>query len=149
VKTYYSYGRVARWLWILASSIAFAFFCIAPATAESYEDGLAARQRGDYATAFEIWRRLAERGDPGAENGLGVLYCNGEGVPKDDAEALKWFQLSAAQHYAKAEFNLGLQYEEGRGVDRDYARAMKYYSLAADQGLGSVLIKGIPDWSGL
>jgi TPR repeat protein len=29
-------------------------------------------------------------------NGLGVIYNSGNGVPKDHAEARKWFEKSAA-----------------------------------------------------
>jgi hypothetical protein len=34
-----------------------------PANAGPFEDGLAAYQRDDYATALKFWRPLAEQGD--------------------------------------------------------------------------------------
>ena len=34
-----------------------------PANAGPYEDGVAAYNRGDYATALKIWRPFAEKGD--------------------------------------------------------------------------------------
>ncbi len=37
---------------------------------------------------------------------LGMIYYNGEGVPRDDAEALKWFREAAEQGHAEAQFNL-------------------------------------------
>ena len=52
------------------------------------EEGRAAARRGDFATALERWRPLAERGDAAAQNRLGVAYELGDGVPKDDAAAV-------------------------------------------------------------
>ena len=62
----------------------------APAAAGPYEDGLAAYQKGDYATALGLWRRLADQGMAEAQYNLGIMHENGEGVPQDDAEAVKW-----------------------------------------------------------
>ena len=42
-----------------------------PANAGPFEDGRAAYQRGDYATAFKLWRPLAEQGDSEAQFALG------------------------------------------------------------------------------
>jgi hypothetical protein len=36
------------------------------------------------------------------------MYDNGEGVPQDDAEAVRWYRLAAAQGLARGQFNLGL-----------------------------------------
>jgi uncharacterized protein len=55
-------------------------------------------------------------------------------VPQDDAEALKWLRLAAAQGEAEAQHNLGNLYAEGRGVPQDYAEASKWFQLAAAQG---------------
>ena len=58
----------------------------------------------------EATRKAAEQGDGRAQNMLGVMYGSGDGVPKDDAEALKWFRKAAEQGHATAQFNLGLRY---------------------------------------
>ena len=73
----------------------------APARA-GYEEGLSAYNRGDYAAALREWRPLAERGDAWAQYGLGVMYDNGEGVPRDYAEAATWFRRAADQGHADA-----------------------------------------------
>jgi S1-C subfamily serine protease len=65
---------------------------------------------------------------------LGVMYDTGDGVPKDDAEAVKWFRLAAEQGHAGAQANLGRMYRFGMGVPKDDAEAAKWYRLAADQG---------------
>ncbi|MFP6777946.1 MAG: hypothetical protein VCB06_06185 [Alphaproteobacteria bacterium] len=54
-----------------------------------FDDGLAAAQRGDYATALEEWRPLADQGHARAQFNLGVMYDNGYGVPENDAESAK------------------------------------------------------------
>ena len=104
------------------------------ADAGPFEDGQAAYDRHDYARALQDWRPLADHGDAKAQNGLGVIYGNGQGVPQDYTEAVKWFRLAADQGYANAQASLGYAYANGQGVSRDYAEAAKWLRLAADQG---------------
>ena len=66
------------------------------------EDGLEAAESGDYATALKLLRPLAEQGHAEAQYNLGVMYRNGQGVPHDDAEAVKWYRLAAEQGYASS-----------------------------------------------
>ncbi len=54
---------------------------------------------------------------------LGVLYAHGRGVPQDNAEALRWYRLAAAQGLADAQFFLGFMYAEGLGVPQDDVQA--------------------------
>jgi TPR repeat protein len=105
----------------------------APAWAD-YQDGLRAYQHGDYAAAYREWLPLAEQGDAAAQASLGGLYVNGQGVTKDDTEALKWLRLAAEQGNAIAQNNLGFMYGNGRGVPRDDAQAVEWYRRSADQG---------------
>ena len=69
-----------------------------------------------------------------AQYNLGVMYANGDGVPQDYAEAVKWYRLAAEQGHAKAQNNLGVRYYNGKGVLQDYARAHMWFILAAAQG---------------
>ena len=62
------------------------------------------------------------------------MYRNGQGVPQDYAEAVKWWRLAADQGIAQAQGNLGVMYRRGQGVPQDYKEAVKWYRLAADQG---------------
>jgi TPR repeat protein len=39
-----------------------------------------------------------------------VRAGDGQGVPQDYAEALKWFRIAAKQGEAKGQFNLGVAY---------------------------------------
>ena len=62
------------------------------------------------------------------------MYENGEGVPQDYAEAVKWYRRAAEQGYAVAQNNLGSMYYNGTGVPQDYAEAVKWYRRAVEQG---------------
>ncbi len=101
------------------------------AAAGPYGEGVAAYERGDYATALRLMRPLAEQGDAAAQSNLGVMYDTGQGVPQDDAEAVKWFRLAAEQGDATAQYNLGVMYGKGQGVPQDYVQAYMWFDLAA------------------
>ena len=105
----------------------------APAWA-GFDEGVAAYNRGDFATAIREWRPLAEQGHASAQFNLGLMYGEGEGVPQDDAEAVKWYRKAAEQGLAEAQFNLGLMYYNGQGGPQDYAQALQWYRKAAEQG---------------
>ena len=78
-----------------------------------FDEGVAAYNRGDYATAFEEMLPIAEQGDANAQFNLGFMYDNGEGVPQDYAEAVRWYRLAAEQGNAFAQVNLGVMYANG------------------------------------
>ena len=65
---------------------------------------------------FEKMKARAEKGDAEAQFFLGSVYQTGNGVPKDEVEAVKWYRKAADQGNASAQANLGACYEEGRGV---------------------------------
>ncbi len=109
-------------------------FATAPAFAD-FDKGFDAYEKGDYETAFAEFHLLAEQGDEIAQYNLGLMYKNGEGVPRDYRQALKWFRLSAEQGYAEAQHSLGVMYSNGDGVPQDdYKQAVKFYRLSAEQG---------------
>ena len=88
-------------------------------------------------------RLKAEQGDAYAQYNLGVaqynlgvMYGDGEGVPQDYKEAVRWLRLAAEQGDSDAQNNLGLMYEEGEGVPQDYSQAHIWYNLAASDLIG-------------
>ena len=99
-----------------------------------YQDGLDAYEKGDYKTAFNEWQPLAEQGDSEAQYKLGYLYDFGEGVLKDDKEAVKWYTKAAEQGLSKSQYNLSLMYYEGEGIEQDQIEAVKWLTKAAEQG---------------
>ena len=119
--------------WMVACGLAVCLLA-QPVAAGQLEDGWAAHERGDYATALQLWRPLAEQGVAGAQFNLGVIYDKGQGVPQDYAEAVKWYRKAADQGYADAQTNLGVMYDNGQGMPLDDAEAAKWYRKAAEQG---------------
>jgi TPR repeat protein len=103
--------------------------------AGDFEDGMAALERKDFATAFSKFRSAAQQGNAAAQTNLGVMYDRGEGVAQDYTAAVHWYRLAAKQGIAIAQYNLGLNYENGRGVTQDYKEAARFYRLAAESGL--------------
>ncbi len=99
-----------------------------------FDEGVAAYERGDYATALKEWKPLAERGDIRAQSSLGEMYLMGTGVPQDYETAIKWYKLAAERGDALAQINLGLMYALGQGTLQDYTRTHMWWNIAASQG---------------
>lgn len=112
-----------------------------PAVAQDFDKGLVAYQRGDYATAIQEWRPLAEQGSPAAQYRLGVMYANGVLVERNYKTAREWYQKAARQGDARAAYELGLMYEIGRGVVEDRHQAAYWYEQGALRGHGPSLEK--------
>jgi TPR repeat protein len=105
------------------------------AVAEPLEDGPAVYNRQGYITAVRFWQPLlAEQGDANAQYNLGLRYDFGQGVPKNDALAVKWYRLAAEQGDADAQTNLGAMYANGEGVPKDDVLAYMWSNLAAAGG---------------
>ena len=115
-------------------ALVFLFVCLVVPAWADYQAGMDANNRGDYATALREWRPLAEQGHAVAQYSLGLLYANGQGVPKDDVQARQWYEKAAAQGRADAQVNLGILYDYGRGVPQDFKKAVYWYRLSANQG---------------
>ena len=92
-----------------------------------------------------VWRKMTPRRCAGTGwppirgSPIGWMYDNGEGVPEDDAEAVRWYRLAA--DVADAQHNLGWMYANGEGVAEDDAEAVRWYRLAADQGLADAQVR--------
>ena len=95
-------------------------------TYADFNDGWVASEEGDYKTAFNEWKPLADQGDADAQHSLGWMYGNGRGVLKDYKQAVKWYQKAADQGGADAQHNLGVMYAYGKGVLKDLSKA-KYW----------------------
>jgi len=85
---------------------------------------------------FEEYRAQAENGQPWAQDKLGYCYAAGEGVDKNDDEALKWFRkashVTAGQVSAEA-LKFFRKAAEGGNADAQYEMG-----FACDDTLGSV-----------
>ena len=110
------------------------FLTLGTAWGGALEDGFAAFESKDYATAVRLWRPLAEQGHAKAQYNLGLMFHNGQGVTKDVKEEVRLYRLAAEQGHAKAQYNLGWMYKNGYGVTKDDKEAIRWYRLAADKG---------------
>ena len=70
------------------------------------EQGDASAQDNPLAQELANLRALAEAGATEAQYSLGVKYDTGEGVPQDDAEAVRWYRLAAEQGHASQRMQL-------------------------------------------
>jgi TPR repeat protein len=114
---------------VLATALNISVVC-----ASDFEDGLAAHETKDFATALRKFKSAAAQGDARAQSNIGLMFHNGQGVVQDYAESMRWYKLAAAQGHSSAQFNLGIQYDNGQGVAQDYAEAVRWYKLASAQG---------------
>ena len=99
-----------------------------------FERGDAAYNLGDYATAYRLWRPLADLGNADAQFNIGLMYEEGNGMAQDYAAAVKWYRKAAKQGNTLAQFFMAENLRLGMGVKQDFALAFRWYRKAAEQG---------------
>ena len=62
------------------------------------------------------------------------MYAEGEGVPQDYAEAVKWARRAAEQGDDNAQYLLARMYYHGWGVSQNYSEAYVWFAMAAAIG---------------
>jgi len=102
--------------------------------AGSLEEGVAAHQRGEYATALGSFRSLADAGNAAAQFNLGQMHRLGQGVPRNAVEAARWYHFAAAQGDAQSQYNLGVMYYNAQGVPRNFVFSHMWLTLSATSG---------------
>jgi hypothetical protein len=78
-------------------------------------------------------QEAARGGNARTQLDLAMRYLTGNGVPKNDREAYRYFEMAAKGGYATAQYNLGVMHLEGRGVPRNPQLAREWFAKAADQ----------------
>jgi TPR repeat protein len=101
----------------------------------SFDAGIAAKDRGHFATAIRAWLPLAEAGSAEAQNNLGHMYEEGLGVSQNYQTAMSWYRKAAEQDLPQAQHNVGLLYYNGYGVQTNPREAVRWFRQSADQGL--------------
>jgi hypothetical protein len=101
---------------------------------DRFHAALSAFNKTEFDTAYRLFSELADKGIAEAQINIGMMFENGQGVPQDYGEAVRWYRLAADQGLIKAKYNLGLMYAYGKGVDKDPIEAIKWYRLSAEQG---------------
>jgi len=65
---------------------------------------------------------------------IGRCYETGDGVGKDEEEAVKWYRMAAEQGNVRAMIELGKCYTFGIGVRKNRATAFQWLRKAAEHG---------------
>ena len=123
--------------WVIMAALLLAIGAALPAWADDAADCRDSGEvliKNDPARVASACRRLADQGNAFAQVMLGITYDNGDGVPQNYAEAVKWYRKAADQGLGEAQHNLGVMYEDGEGVPQDYVQAHVWFNLAAAQG---------------
>ncbi len=106
---------------------------VAPGQAQ-FDEGANLYKAKDFTGAARLFQKLADQGNPKAQLQIGYQYQHGEGVRRNNEEAVRWYRKAAEQGNAVAQSNLGMMYEEGRGVRENWSDAVQWYRKSAAQG---------------
>jgi len=116
------------------------FFSVVSFARADFEDGVAAHQAGDYATAFSEFEFLAERNIVVAQTNLGYMYTMEEGVDVDLEQAYFWFRRAAENKSSAAQMTVASMLYHGEGVVADPIEAYAWFSVAGASGQEKRLI---------
>jgi uncharacterized protein len=115
------------------------------ASAQTVKRGVEAWQKGDYKSAVEIWRPLADSGDLDASFNLAQAYRFGRGVAANLATAKSLLERAARGGHVESQTTLGLLLLQSG----DQADALRHLHSAAEAGeprallvYGTALING-------
>lgn len=92
----------------------------------------------------------AIEGLPGAQSLVGMMYVNGQVLPRDFTQAAAWFKMAADQGNVDATYNLGMLYLNGLGVAPNEVEGSRLVKEAALKGQSSAqLVMGILSTTGV
>ena len=86
------------------------------------------------ARALMLLRSAAAFDDPNAEIAVAEMYENGEGVPQDLHEAVKWYGRTLWREIPEVQFRLGIMCRDGRGTEQNPGKAEELLRAAAKKG---------------
>lgn len=101
---------------------------------ELYDSAADKRRAGLVPQAAALLRESADLGDVRAMLELAEGLRDGEGMTKNTAEAVRWFQKAAQNGNASAMVELGAMYILGDGIKTDNEEAVRWFQRAADHG---------------
>jgi len=127
--------KIIAWSVGIAALVFICFQLFSKSPQELYQEGKQACENENYAAAFPLLEKAAEKGHAEAQYELGRLYFHGHGVSQDLTKAAEWTRKAAEQGVAEAQFNLGASYYNGDGVSQDYSKAVEWFRKAAEQGV--------------
>jgi TPR repeat protein len=77
------------------------------------------------------YKEGVKNGDADAQNNLGIMFYNGEGVRRNYKEAVRLYRLSAKQGYSKAQTNLKNIIKIMKAVKGNKQKSKKLLRLAS------------------
>src|SRR5262247_1536932 len=86
---------------------------VASEKASRFDDGTAAYDAGDYASAYRIWSELASQDDLAAMRNTAQLLRQGKGVQRDPERAFRLYREAAEKGLVTAMANVGDMYLAG------------------------------------
>ncbi|WP_052451545.1 SEL1-like repeat protein [Rhizobium gallicum] len=113
--------------WYLQASTADAFLLMG----DIYDDPASGVANRD--VALKRYRKAFELGSLRAAVNLGNAYEQGDGVPQDYTEAMKFYVLAAAK-LGDAANEIGDLYYYGKGVAQSYPEARRWFEQGAEAG---------------
>jgi TPR repeat protein len=85
--------------------------------------------------SYYQWRlKAAILGATDAQYAMGAAYRTGDGVPRDTATSLEWYQKAGAKNHPKAFYDLALNYLGHKTNRASLTKASDYMLLAAQAG---------------
>lgn len=109
----------------------------APASDEkdvmTMSDIIAAYKRGEYDLVLKHVLPIARGKYPMAQELLGIMYRNGQGVPKDPEQALYWLTEAAEGGRPVAQHHLAVMAFAGEGGPADPVKALMWLHIAISQ----------------
>jgi TPR repeat protein len=94
------------------------------------DDITAAYKKGDYDTVAKHLTPIANGSYPLAMEMLGIMYRNGQGVPKNPQEAVAWLTKAAEAGRPIAQHHLANMAYNGEGESADPTRAAMWLHIA-------------------
>lgn len=103
-----------------------------------FEKALAANWRKDDPTAFALFNEAANAGHADAALHVAWMLEAGQGVERDDREAVRYFQIAAKRDVAKAHHELGGIFLHGNTVlPSDIKQAIAHFETSANGGVAA------------
>jgi hypothetical protein len=96
----------------------------------NYEMLMKYYQQKKYDVIAKSMKMLADGGHPGAQEIMGIMYRQGQGVPKDPAKAMTFLLKAAESGRPLAQHHVGVMYYLGEGVPSDAIVALMWLHLA-------------------
>lgn len=100
---------------------------------KTIEQAIDSYKQKNYASALTQFRSSDLAGNKIAPRYLGLMYLNGEGVPKDEKVAFSQFQRAAQYGDVAGQYWLAYCYEYGIGTAKDLTSAKQYYVQSAQR----------------